>query len=199
MRIRAVISTGRIQKLTHAEIASNARAVLDSMPKRMRQYEKTYASGYIRALLDALWSEVEFCYRDASGVLYSTHKDTPHRKTEEFYSSGRGCELGNMEGAHVWKGTDKPFTAWSVVGAEFKTVSADEWASFCADYRTYATENEMAGESVMYCKDSATKRILARVTYHADGSKTYEIAPNQAAQCEKVDYAARVNANNQGE
>lgn len=112
-RIRDAVSTGRIMKMTHAEIHAKALAVLNAMPKRMTQGERTYARGYLQALLDALWSEVEFCYRDASGTMFSTARDTARRTTEEFYSTGRGCELGKLESAHIWKGSDKVFTDWS--------------------------------------------------------------------------------------
>jgi hypothetical protein len=112
-RVRDIVSTGRIMKLTHAEIYSRADAALAGMPKRMTVSERTYARGYLHALMDSLWSETEFCYRNSSGVLFSTHKESAHRRTEEFYSSGRGVLLGEMESAHVWKGTDKPFTDWA--------------------------------------------------------------------------------------
>lgn len=51
---------------------------------------------------------------DASGVLFSTHRDSTHRKTEEFYAANRGCELPKLEGAHVWKGTASNYTPWRV-------------------------------------------------------------------------------------
>lgn len=126
MRIRNVVSMGRKMRSTSADIHVKALAVLSAMPKRMAVSERTFARGYLRALMDALWSDVEFCYRDAQGVLYSTHSDSTHRKTEEFYQSGRGSELAALECAHVWKGTDKPFTAWSVIGANSHTVESKQ-------------------------------------------------------------------------
>lgn len=112
-RIRDIVSTGRIMRRTHTNIHSDAMAALAVMPKRMTKTEHAFARGYLRALLDGLWQEVEFCYRDSKGVIYSTAKDSTHRKTEEFYSSGRGHLLGDMESAHLWKGTDKPYTIWN--------------------------------------------------------------------------------------
>lgn len=80
---------------------------------RYCEFERYNVSGYIAARHDDIWEHVEFCYRDESGTLFSTHRDSTHRKTEEFYAAGRGCELGKLEGAHVWKGTDRNYTPWS--------------------------------------------------------------------------------------
>lgn len=77
-------------------------------------YERYEVAGYIAARYDDIWQHVEFCYRDASGVLFSTHRDSTHRKTAEFYAANRGCELSKLEGAHVWKGTASNYTPWRV-------------------------------------------------------------------------------------
>lgn len=91
---------------------------------RYDQYMRAHAQGYIQARHDDVMRKyVEFCYRDAAGVLYSTHRDSTHRKTEEFHASGRGAELSTLEGTHVWKGTDKPFGPWTRYGSEPHTVS----------------------------------------------------------------------------
>jgi hypothetical protein len=119
-RIRDIVSTGRIMRSTHSEIHDKALAMLAAMPTRFTVGDRTYVSGYLQALLDSLWSEVEFCYRDASGVIFSTAKNSAHRMTEEFYASGRGCELVDMECAHLWRGTDKPFTAWATHSSKQK-------------------------------------------------------------------------------
>lgn len=116
-RIKDIVSSGRIQKMTHSAIHARCLAAFDSMPKRMPQFERTYARGYMYALLDALWTDAEFCYRDANGTLFSTWRESVHRKTEEFYSSDRGAELALLECAHVWRGTDKPFTDWTTHSA----------------------------------------------------------------------------------
>jgi hypothetical protein len=90
---------------------------------RYSEYMRHYSEGYTKARYDDIWQHVEFCYRDAAGVLYSTHRDSTHRKTEEFYSSGRGAELSTLPGAHVWKGTDRNYTPWGRHGSEPHTVS----------------------------------------------------------------------------
>ena len=69
--------------------------------------------GMIQYAHNSLWEKLEFCYRDSEGNIFSTGKDSVHRSTEEFYASGCGCELGNMECAHVWRGTDKAYTEWA--------------------------------------------------------------------------------------
>lgn len=79
---------------------------------RYSQFDRYEVSGYIAARYDDIWQHVEFCYRDASGVLFSTHRESTHRKTEEFYAAGRGSELSTLEAAHVWKGTDRNYTPW---------------------------------------------------------------------------------------
>lgn len=85
-----------------------------------RAVYSAYVHGYIAGLMEmhraAIWSKVEFCYVE-NGVLFSTHRDSTHRSTEEFYSAGRGCEFGNLPCAHFWKGTDKPYTPIKNIGA----------------------------------------------------------------------------------
>ncbi len=104
----------RVCKMTADEMNTRLAAFRATWPKRMTNHERGFVDGYLWSLYDGVWQHVEFCYRDANGVLYSTHKESTHRLTEEFYASGRGRELCDMECAHVWKGSDKPYTAWSV-------------------------------------------------------------------------------------
>ena len=68
-----------------------------------------YFAGYIAAKRSELWNEVEFCYM-VKGELYSTHRDSNRKTTEEFYQTGRGHILVDSPGAHYWKGSDKKFT-----------------------------------------------------------------------------------------
>lgn len=72
-------------------------------------YVKGYVSGLLAMHRAALRSKVEFCYVK-NGILFSTHKVSVHRSTEEFYSAERGCELGKLPCAHFWRGSDKPYT-----------------------------------------------------------------------------------------
>jgi len=80
--------------------------------RRYSEYERYAVSGYIMARHDDVWQHVEFCYRDAEGTLFSVDRNSTHRKTEEFYAANRGHELMQLESAHVWTGTDKPYTPW---------------------------------------------------------------------------------------
>ena len=68
---------------------------------------------------------MEFAIGTRRVTLFSTHRDSTHRKTEEFYSAGKGSELGKLESAHVWKGTDKPYTAWSLMDDHIAAIKAD--------------------------------------------------------------------------
>lgn len=115
VRLRDVYSTVRMCRMMHADAIKICRErVFDALPKSTPRHVQEFLRGYDCALYDAIWSEVEFCYRDAEGVIYSTHKDSTHRLTQEFYASGRGCELCTLERAHLWKGTDKPYTGWTM-------------------------------------------------------------------------------------
>lgn len=73
------------------------------------QYEQGFVKGLCRARDNRIQRDMmEYCYIK-DGVLYSTHRFTTHRSTEEFYQSGRGCELADLPSGFFWKGTDKPF------------------------------------------------------------------------------------------
>jgi len=115
--IRDAYSTSRSLKSTAEVTSERVSNIFKALPKSTPRHVREFLRGYNHALNDALWSDVEFCYRDAEGVLYSTHRGSTHRSTEEFYSTGRGCELGNLECAHVWRGTDKPYTDWAISNA----------------------------------------------------------------------------------
>lgn len=86
-----------------------------------------YTRGFARGVFDALWhtlmqEKVEFVYRLRRDVpeinakkdeLFSTHAQTVHRSTEEFYAAGIGLLLSDAYHTHVWLGTDKPIAAWA--------------------------------------------------------------------------------------
>lgn len=102
-------------------VSGKCMAVMDEVRSRTKGGKMRYSvfmigyvSGLIAAQRDQLWRKTEFVYRDRDGTLYSTAKNSIHRSTEEWYSSGRGSELGTLERAHVWLGTDKPYTEWSL-------------------------------------------------------------------------------------
>lgn len=113
MCVRDAVSCGRICKMSHSEICERAASYVAKAPRGTPRHVREYVMGYYRAIVDALWLEVEFCYRDADGVVYSTHKDSARRRTEEFYARNEGHLLSGMECAHLWKGSDKEFTKWS--------------------------------------------------------------------------------------
>lgn len=115
-RVAEVYSTIRICRMTHAEaIAEVKRLITDEAYRKYANGRHVYSvwtrgfvSGLDRAHYNALWREVEFCYL-VDGVLYSTHKTSTHRLTEEFYARGEGHLLSKAEGRHYWLGTDKPY------------------------------------------------------------------------------------------
>lgn len=119
--LRDVYATAEVCRFTAAQLfksLADARAPLaqrtEAGRRKFTRQFYGYVAGYCDAKYSELWGKVEFCYRDAAGVIYSTHKQSVHRSTEEFYAAGRGSELGDLECAHVWKGTDRPFTPWEV-------------------------------------------------------------------------------------
>ncbi len=125
-RVHEVFSLIRSTHGTHTELLRQLDAQIwapmrERTPKGRNRYtasERNYVSGYKDALYDALWRDMEFCYRDANGTLFTTDKGkTNKRQTEEFYARQAGAELGNMEAAHVWRGTDKAFTEWTIPNA----------------------------------------------------------------------------------
>ncbi len=78
-----------------------------------RSVYPAYVQGYVRGMCRVrdnriMRDLVEYCYVQ-NDVLFSTHKVSTHRSTEEFFASGRGCELADLPSGFYWKGTDKPF------------------------------------------------------------------------------------------
>lgn len=115
-RVHDVVGAAVESHIKHSELQEKFNKIREEVYSRTTSGQDVYdrytqgaVCGMIQYATHNLW---EFCYRDSSGIIFSTHKDSIHRTTEEFYASGRGCELANMECAHVWKGTDKPFTEW---------------------------------------------------------------------------------------
>jgi len=133
LRIRDLLSSAKICKLSHSDIYKRFRdTIAVEMNREMRNGRRVYSralaayvQGYFNALINQLWQSVEFCYRDTAGVIYSTHKNSARRNTEEFYSSGRGCELGQLESAHLWIDSDKPFTTWAHSSARTNTGNSE--------------------------------------------------------------------------
>lgn len=113
--VKTAVSMGRVMKETSTKIHARTLTIMRNAPKGLPRHVRDYVQGYIHALLDALWLEVEFCYRDAEGVIFSTQQGSTHRSTEEFYLNNKGHLLADMESAQLWKGTDKPYTEWSLI------------------------------------------------------------------------------------
>lgn len=121
LRLRTIYGYAESFKWPQSEILERVGKLYEELatrtPSGARRYSvylAGFAQGYNRALSDALWQKLEFCYRDHDGTLYSTHLDSTHRSTHEW--ANRGAELGKLPGAHVWKGTDKPFAPFKVIG-----------------------------------------------------------------------------------
>ena len=127
---------------SHFQVIEDSRGTLDRLNSAMlplwqelssktpggRHRYTAYTRGFARGVHDALWhtlmqEKVEFVYRIRQDLpeinakrdeLFSTHKQSVHRLTEEFYEAGIGIKLNDAYYSHVWKGTDKPIGAWSV-------------------------------------------------------------------------------------
>lgn len=116
MAVRDAYSSLRICKgvLNDPDRLAILEAELNTRTPMGRPRYSLWTRGYAYGLKEAEWNqimhnEVEFCYRhpDRPEVLFSTHKVSVHRKTEEFYERNAGPELNDYESAHVWKGTNK--------------------------------------------------------------------------------------------
>lgn len=93
-------------------VAKHIRAELARKWGKRAVYS-VYLHGYVQGLIDAKREYIareltEFCYLQ-NGILFSTHRDSTHRLTEEFYSAGKGCELGRLPNGLYWRGSDKPY------------------------------------------------------------------------------------------
>ena len=114
-----LFSSARIMRVTHEQFLDmRERYVMNELrrvtPTARKPVYTQFMHGYVTGLMDcemaALYRyHLEFGYVDSDGVIYSTHADSTHRKTEEFISTDRGSLLGEMPRCHFWKGTDKPF------------------------------------------------------------------------------------------
>lgn len=85
---------------------------LNSRTKTRARYTQ-YIKGFVQGLITAhrariFQNEVEFCYI-VDGVLYSTHKNSTHKSTEEFYQNGTGHLLNDAKSGLYWKGTELPY------------------------------------------------------------------------------------------
>jgi hypothetical protein len=117
-RVKALVDNGKLMKATHEQIHSDFLSELwqevnsrtDGGSRRYTASMAGYVQGAFDVLASNLWQDVEFVYRDDSGKIYGTHRDSIY---PSWHGRFTGAEVGNMERAHVWKGTDKVFTDWS--------------------------------------------------------------------------------------
>ena len=76
---------------------------------------KAFVEGQYRLLSDLHYDNLEFCYIQDTGdntppILFSTHKDTEKRSTDEWYEAGKGAELGKLKSGFFYRDTyNKPF------------------------------------------------------------------------------------------
>lgn len=120
--VREIFVSAKCCRMTSSELNKRCvdiKAELNSRTETGRRRYPVWLSGFVQGIAHELRErimeeEVEFCYRNEQGDIFSTHKTSTHASTELFYAAGRGSELGDMECAHLWKGTDKPYTAWTV-------------------------------------------------------------------------------------
>lgn len=102
-------TSDEIQDRLKAQIFDPLNAKYPSGKPKFSNYLKGYAQGCISIHRARIMNELtEFCY-NVNGELYSTHKQTDKRQTEEFYQAGRGSELGNYPNGFYWKGSTKPY------------------------------------------------------------------------------------------
>ena len=118
-RVHDVVFSAELCHIKSVDIPSKFDKIFEEVNSRTPGGRARYSrwmqgavAGMVHYTRGMLWQNMEFCYRDDNGVIFSSEKDSIHRSTEEFYAVGRGCELADMEDAHLWRGTDKPFTEW---------------------------------------------------------------------------------------
>ena len=117
-RIASIYGMAIITKPTSNEISKKLNTIVweeltsrNSAGKyRYSGYIRGYVSGYQKACYENIMNNhVEFCYA-YEGELYSTHKHTMHKSTNELYDQGKGHLLSKCKGDFYWFGTDKPYT-----------------------------------------------------------------------------------------
>lgn len=110
-RIIELFSMTRLCHRTHGAHIVAHEKIKSGLPSNTPQWVRAYLDGYATALWkDLYFRDLEFCYLAEDGTLYSTHKQSTHRLTEEFYARGEGHLINRMMGDHYWKGTSR---VWS--------------------------------------------------------------------------------------
>ena len=81
--------------------------------KSKRRVYSGYMSGFVQGLItsardDLYKNHLEFCYL-VDGVLYSTHKTSEKKTTEQFYKNDTYKVLNSAPNGHYWRKSNKPF------------------------------------------------------------------------------------------
>ncbi len=117
-RINEILTTAEIYKWSASKLLEvlTERVInpinykTASGKRRHSVWMSGYVSGYIAAKRNEIWqSKVEFCY-EYKGELYSTHKNSTRKTTQEFYDRNEGHILADCVGRHYWMGTDKAYS-----------------------------------------------------------------------------------------
>jgi hypothetical protein len=118
-RINDVFVMAKLCKHTNvqlnANISESMQVIYSRTPAGRLRYsiwKQGYSRGLIAAHNSAIWKDVEFCYRNKDGIIYSTARDSMHRSMEEFYGNGISALINEMECAHLWVGSYKEYTPW---------------------------------------------------------------------------------------
>ena len=103
-------SASRLHEVLTERVINPINYKTASGKRRHSVWLSGYVSGYIAAKRNDIWqSKVEFCY-EYKGELYSTHKNSTRKTTQEFYDRNEGYILADCVGKHYWMGTDKAFS-----------------------------------------------------------------------------------------
>jgi len=118
-RINEVFTMAKLCKHTTVQlndsIAKSMEVIYSRTPSGRLRYsiwEQGYSRGLIAANNSAIWQDVEFCYRDKDGIIYSTARNSMHRSIDILYGNGKSSLINNMECAHLWIGSYKEYTPW---------------------------------------------------------------------------------------
>ena len=183
--IREIYTSAQACRMTSSALNVRIAGFLAELNSRTESGRRRYSVefvGYARGFAAAhdrilMQEQVEFVYRDKAGAIFSTWRQSAHRSTEEFYDAGRGIELGEMEAAHVWKGTDKPFTAWTVPNRESEKYAARKAVK---EDKRYSVTREWMGAPkaqwvVRFCDEWLN-------LYHEDEQEAWNLAATHSAE-----------------
>lgn len=102
------VSSDTIRERLDQCIYTELNSVTPKGKARYSRYMKGYVTGLVAMCNKEMYNHVEFCY-EINNVLFSTHKDSKRRTTEEFYTNGRGHELLDKQGYFYYKNSDTKY------------------------------------------------------------------------------------------